>query len=59
MGECGLGAVLEPPALVARLHDVTVLGEPAEQHCCHFRVPKTFGHSPKVRLVVAMTEARS
>src|ERR1700692_4663363 len=30
------GSVLEPPALVAGLDDVAVVGEAIEESCCHF-----------------------
>ena len=34
------GAVLAPIRLVARPHDMAVMGEPVQQRDCHFGVPK-------------------
>ncbi len=41
------------------LYDLTIVGEPIQQRWVILASPNTFGHSPKARLVVTMTEVCS
>ena len=53
-------SAFEPPAIVAGLDDVATMGQAVEQRAVVILAsPNTLGHSPKARLVVTMTEARS
>jgi hypothetical protein len=53
-------AAFKSPAIVASLDDVATMGQAVEQRAVViFASPNTLGHSPKARLVVTMTEARS
>jgi hypothetical protein len=52
-------AAFEPPAVVAGLDNIAVVGQPVEQRSGHLGVAEHARHSPKASLVVTMTEARS
>jgi hypothetical protein len=54
-----LAPVSEPPAVVASLDDVAVMGERSSSAAVILGSPKTVGHSPNARFVVMITEVRS
>lgn len=52
--------IFKPPALIACLHNVAVMGQPVKQRCGHLVVAKHIvAHSEKLSLVVITTQVRS
>ena len=47
------------PGVVSGFQDFTMMREPVEHGGGHFLSPKTWGHSPKARLVMMTTEVCS
>jgi hypothetical protein len=53
------GAVFEPPAFVAGLHDLAMVSKAVEEGCGHLGVAKDAGPFGEVEVVVTMMDVRS